>query len=104
MIAYSIERRTGEIGIRMTMGASTGDLVAMVMRQGLMPVFAGLLAGLAAALALGKVMASLLFGIHAGNPLVITAISLVLLAVAALACAIPARRATRVSPVSVLRS
>jgi predicted permease len=104
VIAYSIERRTGEIGIRMTMGASTGDLVAMVMRQGLMPVFAGLLVGLAAALALGKVMASLLFGIHAGNPLVITAISLVLLAVAALACAIPARRATRVSPVSVLRS
>jgi predicted permease len=104
VIAYSIERRTGEIGIRMTMGASTGDLVAMVMRQGLMPVFAGLLVGLAAALALGKVMASLLFGIHAGSPLVIAAISLVLLAVAALACAIPARRATQVSPVSVLRS
>lgn len=104
VIAYSIERRTGEIGIRMTMGASTGDLVAMVMRQGLMPVFAGLLVGLAAALALGKVMASLLFGIHAGNPWVIAAISLVLLAVAALACAIPARRATQVSPVSVLRS
>ncbi|HET9784970.1 MAG TPA: ABC transporter permease [Terriglobales bacterium] len=104
VIAYSIERRTGEISIRMTMGASAGDLVAMVMRQGLTPVIAGLIAGIAAALALGKVLAGLLFGVQAGNWAVIASISLVLLAVAALACALPARRATRVSPASVLRS
>lgn len=104
VIAYSIERRTGEISIRMTMGARAGHLVRMVMRQGLTPVIAGLILGVIAALASGKLLASLLFGVHATDPAVILVVAAVLLGVGALACAIPARRATRINPVNVLRS
>lgn len=104
VIAYSIERRTGEISIRMTMGARAADLVRMVMRQGLSPVLVGLVIGIAAALVSGKLLASLLFGVQASDPEVILAVAVVLVAVGALACAIPARRATRINPVSVLRS
>jgi ABC-type antimicrobial peptide transport system permease subunit len=76
----------------------------MVLRQGLTPVLAGLVAGVGASLAAGKLLTSLLFGVQPTDPLVIAGVSVLLLIVAALACALPARRATRVSPVSVLRS
>lgn len=104
VIAYSIERRAGEISIRMTMGARASHLVGMVMRQGLTPVLAGLILGIIAALASGQLLASLLFGVHAADPAVILIVSAVLLAIGALACALPARRATRINPVSALRS
>ncbi|MGH9466439.1 MAG: ADOP family duplicated permease [Terriglobales bacterium] len=104
VIAYSIERRTGEIGIRVTMGAGSGDLVGMVLRQGLTPVVAGIVAGAIAAVLLGRVLASLLFGVHAADPTVILAVALLLLAAGAAACAGPARRATRISPLSVVRN
>jgi len=103
VVAYSIERRTTEIGMRMALGASSGSLIGMVMRQGLAPVLAGLVVGAAAALALGRMLASLLFGVQASNPAVIAAVSAVLLITGALACAVPARRATRVDPMHALR-
>ncbi|MGH9487044.1 MAG: ABC transporter permease [Terriglobales bacterium] len=104
VIAYSIERRTGEISIRMTMGARAADLVGMVIRQGLTPVLAGLIVGILVALGSGKLLASLLFGVHASDPAVIFIVAVVLLAVGALACALPARRATRINPIGVLRN
>lgn len=103
-VAYSVERRAAEIGIRMTLGASAGNLVGMVVRQGLTPVFAGLALGLVAALACGRLLASLLFGVRASDPIVLAAVCVLLLAVAALACALPARRAARISPLETLRS
>lgn len=103
VVAYSVERRTGEISLRMTLGAQSGDLMNMIMRQGLTPVVIGLVAGVAAALGAGKFVASLLFGVHASDPSVIVTVSLILLTVAALACVLPAMRATRTDPAAVLR-
>lgn len=103
VVAYSIERRTTEIGLRMALGASSRSLIGMVMRQGLTPVLVGLLVGAAAAVALGRMLASLLFGVQASNPAVIAAVSAVLLVTGALACAVPARRATRIDPMLALR-
>ncbi|MGH9477206.1 MAG: ABC transporter permease [Terriglobales bacterium] len=104
VIAYSVERRAGEISIRMTMGAQASHLVRMVMRQGLTPVIAGLALGIIAALASGKLLASLLFAVHASDPTVIAAVAILLLAVGALACALPAWRAARINPNAVLRT
>ncbi|HEY8054957.1 MAG TPA: ABC transporter permease [Terriglobales bacterium] len=104
ILAYAVQRRAAEIGIRITLGARASSLIGMVLRQGLTPVLAGLLAGVGASLAAGKLLTSLLFGVQPADPLVIAGVSVLLLIVAALACALPARRATRVSPVSVLRS
>jgi hypothetical protein len=104
ILAYAVQRRAVEIGIRIMLGARASILIGMVLRQGLTPVLAGLLAGVAAALAGGKLLGSLLFGVQPADPLVIAGVSLLLLIVAALACALPARRASRVRPVSALRS
>lgn len=103
ILAYAVQKRAAEIGIRITLGARAASLVAMIMRQGLTPVLAGLAAGVAAALAGGRLLGSLLFGVRPADPWVIAAVCLLLLLVAALACALPARRATRVNPISVLR-
>lgn len=104
ILAYAVERRAAEIGIRMTLGAQTAGLVAMVMRQGLTPVLAGLAVGVAAAVAIGKLLGSLLFGVRPADPLVIAGVSLLLLLLSALACVLPARRAARVSPITILRA
>ncbi|HUX68062.1 MAG TPA: ABC transporter permease [Terriglobales bacterium] len=103
VVAYSVARRTGEIGIRITLGAGAHDLFAMVLRQGLTPVVAGLLVGVAAALAGGRLLASLLFGVQATDPVIVLLVSLLLLAAGAIACALPARRATRIDPLAALR-
>ncbi|MGH9393128.1 MAG: FtsX-like permease family protein, partial [Terriglobales bacterium] len=103
VVAYSIESRRGEIGLRMALGASSGHLLAMVMRQGLTPVVAGLVLGVAAALASGRLLASLLFGVNATDPSVVAAVCALLLAVGAIACALPARRATAIDPILALR-
>jgi predicted permease len=104
ILAYAVQKRAAEIGIRITLGARAAGLVVMVMRQGLTPVLAGLAAGVAAAVAVGKLLGSLLFGVKPADPLVIAGVSLLLLLVAALACVLPARRAARVSPITVLRA
>lgn len=103
VVAYSVARRRGELGIRLALGADGPRLFRMVLGQGLRPVGAGLIVGVAAALASGRVLASLLFEVHASDPAVIAAVCVLLLVVAAAACALPARRASRTPPASVLR-
>jgi putative ABC transport system permease protein len=103
VLAYSVARRTGEIGIRVALGARPADLCGMVLRQGLAPVVAGLLAGLAAALAVGRLLHALLFDVSAADPVTIVTVIVVLFAIAVLACIMPARRAMRVDPMTALR-
>jgi len=91
------------MGVRMALGAERRDLYAMVIRQAMRPVALGLLAGLAAALAGGRVLASLLFEVSPGDPMIMTAVAGVLLAVALAACFLPARRAAAASPLEALR-
>jgi predicted permease len=104
VMAYSVSRRTREIGIRVAVGATYHDVVAMIVKQGLRTVFIGLAIGLVGSLALTRTLQSLLFGVTATDPLTFAAVVLLLMAVAVLACYIPARRATKVDPVVALRS
>ncbi len=102
-LSYSVEHRSQEIGIRMALGADGGDLRRMVMRQGMALAGLGILIGLAGAIALSRLIATLLFGVHANDPASFAAIALLLAAVAFLATWLPARRATRVDPLAALR-
>jgi putative ABC transport system permease protein len=88
----------------MALGAQTGDVLGLIVRQGMRPALFGLLAGIFAAAAMTRFMRSLLFQVSAIDPLVFAAVALVLALVAAIACVIPARRATRLDPVIALRS
>jgi ABC-type antimicrobial peptide transport system permease subunit len=103
-VAYTVEQRTSEIGVRMALGAQTMDVIRLVVRQGMMPVLGGLVVGLAAAIAIGKLIAAQLYQTSAFNPLLLTATIAVLGTAALLACLFPARRATLVNPTQALRS
>jgi putative ABC transport system permease protein len=103
VMSYSVAQQTREIGIRMALGAQRSDVLKMTVKQGLKLVGLGLVIGLAAAFVLTRVMATLLFGISATDPLTFVAISLVLLFVAMLASYIPSLRATKVDPMVALR-
>jgi putative ABC transport system permease protein len=103
VIAYSVEERTREIGIRMAMGAQADDVLKLVLRQGAALIAIGLSLGLAASLALTRVISSFLFGVTATDPATFAGTALALGAVALLACYIPARRATKVDPMVALR-
>ncbi|HEY6307395.1 MAG TPA: ABC transporter permease [Candidatus Angelobacter sp.] len=104
VLAFSVARRTSEIGIRMALGAQRDDIFRLVVGQGMKLVVAGLLLGSAAALACTGLLKSLLFGVGRGDPLTFFGICLLLVAAAALACYMPARRATRVDPLVALRN
>jgi putative ABC transport system permease protein len=104
VMSYSVAQQTREIGIRMALGAQRSDVLKMTVKQGLRLVGLGLVIGLFAAFILTRVMATLLFGISATDPLTFISISLVLLAVAVLASYIPALRATKVDPMIALRA
>jgi len=103
VVAWSTARRKNEIGIRMALGARSGGVERMVMANGMRPVLAGLAVGIGAALALGRVLGSVLFGISAHDPLTIISVACILAGTAALACWVPARRATRADPLDALR-
>jgi putative ABC transport system permease protein len=103
VVSYSVGQRTGEIGIRMALGAQPGSIFGMVLRQGMAPVAAGLAAGVAGSLALGRLLGSLLFGVNATDPATIAGVVALLAAVAALASWAPARRAIRIDPAQALR-
>ena len=103
-VAYTVEQRTGEIGVRMALGAQTMDVLRLVVTQGMMPVVFGLVMGLAAAVALGKLIAAQLYQVSAHNPLLLGATMAVLALAALLACLFPARRASLVNPVEALRA
>jgi putative ABC transport system permease protein len=103
-VAYTVEQRTGEIGVRMALGAQTMDVLRLVVTQGMKPVIFGLAVGLAAALALGRLLTSQLYQVSAHNPMVLTGTVAVLGAAALLACLFPARRASLVNPVEALRA
>jgi predicted permease len=103
VVSWSVSRRRNEIGIRMALGARPGDVHRMVMAQALRPVFGGLLLGVAAALALGRVLNSVLFGVSAHDSFTIVPVVALLSGVAALACYLPSRRAARSDPLDALR-
>jgi predicted permease len=103
LMAYSVEQRTQEIGIRMALGAEQNDVRRMVIRQGMTFAFLGVLLGLGGAFALARQISSFLFGVTAWDPLVFSTIPVALIATAALAVWWPANRATRVDPAAALR-
>ncbi|MGI8961090.1 MAG: ABC transporter permease [Bryobacteraceae bacterium] len=102
VVSYSVAQRTSEMGIRMALGAQSGNIRGMVLRQGLLPVTIGLGAGLVASFALSRALTSLLFGISTTDPTTILAVTALLVAVGAAATYVPAHRATRVDPITAL--
>jgi len=103
VIASSLARRTAEIGVRMAFGARRGDVHRLVLREGLTPVAIGLASGIAVTLALGRAFRALLFEVRPADPLTLVLVVLIVGAVGALACYVPAHRATSLDPATVLR-
>lgn len=104
VISYLVGQRTYELGIRLALGADRRDILRLVLGHGLKMAIAGVVAGLIAAFALTRLMSTMLFGVGPTDPATYAIIVLVLMVVALLACYLPARRATKVDPLSALRS
>jgi putative ABC transport system permease protein len=103
-VAYSVEQRTSEIGVRMALGAQTRDVLRLIVNQGMKPVVIGLAIGIVAAFALGRLIASQLYQVSAHNPALLGGATVLLAAIALVACLLPARRATFVNPIDALRA
>jgi ABC-type antimicrobial peptide transport system permease subunit len=104
VVSYSVAQRTFEIGIRMALGATKGNIFAMVLRQSLRLVLAGLAIGIAASLALARMLSSFLYGVTTVDPTTYLAVCGLLVGIALIAGFIPARRAARVDPLAALRA
>ena len=104
VLGYSVAQRTSEIGIRMALGARRPQVVRMIVLQGLRPTLAGLILGLGASLAAGRLIANLVYGVGTSDPATLAVVATLLLAAAALAAFLPARRAARVDPIVALRT
>jgi putative ABC transport system permease protein len=104
VISYAVAQRTREIGIRMALGATTADVLSLVVRQGMTPALLGVLIGIGAALGVTRLMGSLLYDVSATDPLVFAVVCLLLMVVALAACLAPARRASLVDPNVALRN
>jgi putative ABC transport system permease protein len=103
VLAYTVRRRVREIGIRMALGAQIRDVLRLIVMEGMKPAAVGLAIGIIGALVLGRVLASLVFGVSTRDPLTYLSVSLLLAAVALMATIVPAYRATRVDPMKTLR-
>jgi predicted permease len=103
-VAYTVEQRTGEIGVRMALGAQTRDVLKLIINQGMRPVVIGLAIGMVCAIALGRLIASQLFEVSAHNPALLGGATILLAGTALFACLLPARRAAMVDPVQALRT
>jgi ABC-type antimicrobial peptide transport system permease subunit len=103
VLSYTVRRRVQEIGVRMALGAQVRDVLRLVIVEGMRPILLGLVLGLAAAMALGRALASLFYGVSVADPILFGTVALFLAGVALLAIAGPAWRAARVSPSEALQ-
>ncbi|HJX84561.1 MAG TPA: FtsX-like permease family protein, partial [Candidatus Angelobacter sp.] len=103
LLSYEVTRRTREIGIRMALGAQRADLIRMVVAQGIALVVTGMVIGTSAALAIGRLLTKLLYGVKPSDPVTLITVTLLLIIVAIVAASVPARRATTVDPMIALR-
>src|SRR5712672_658261 len=103
-VAYTVEQRTGEIGVRMALGAQTRDVLRLIVNQGMRPVVIGLAIGIVSAFALGRLLTTQLYEVSAHNPALLAGSTVLLAAIALIACLVPARRAAHVDPIRALRA
>jgi putative ABC transport system permease protein len=103
VMSYSVSRRTNEIGIRVALGASRGDVLLLIVRQALLLALTGSVMGIAGALSLSRLMASQLYGVRPTDPLTFITVAALLMVVSLVASYIPARRAMRIDPMNALR-
>ncbi|PYI63770.1 MAG: hypothetical protein DMF07_09205, partial [Verrucomicrobia bacterium] len=102
-VAYTVEQRTGEIGVRMALGAQTRDVLRLIVNQGMKPVVIGLAIGIVSAFGIGRLIATQLYQVSAHNPALLGGATVLLGTIALAACLLPARRATHVDPIVALR-